>query len=159
MRNYYPKRPSSAPLHNLSKLYDVPVGFVTTPPPYFEAVYCFICGRRRVAVARYRMISLVLIYIFNFFSKTAWWISMKLGRDEVLVAPKRCCSWARSAQGWIQGGAKQGDGGSLLKNKTSSSRATATNRIHNYQWSRSMWRKCYYFWYHSEVKFLTSVLT
>ena len=35
MRNYFPKRPSGAPLHTLSKLYDVPVGFVT-PPPYFE---------------------------------------------------------------------------------------------------------------------------
>ena len=28
MRNYFPKRPSGAPLHTLSKLYDVPVGFV-----------------------------------------------------------------------------------------------------------------------------------
>ena len=58
MRNYFPKRPSGAPLHTLSKLYDVPVGFVT--PPYFEAEYCLFCGRRRVAVARYRMICLVL---------------------------------------------------------------------------------------------------
>ena len=59
MRNYFPKRPSGAPLHTLSKLYDVPVGFVT--PPYFEAVYCLFCGRQRVAVARYRMICLVLL--------------------------------------------------------------------------------------------------
>ena len=58
MRNYFPKRPSGAPLHTLSKLYDVPVGFVT--PPYFEAEYCLFFGRRRVAVARYRMICLVL---------------------------------------------------------------------------------------------------
>ena len=58
MRNCFPKRPSGAPLHTLSKLYDVPVGFV---PPYFGAVYCFICGRRRVFVARYRMIGLVLV--------------------------------------------------------------------------------------------------
>ena len=59
--------PSGAPLHILSKLYDVPVGFVT-PPPYFEAEYCLFCGRRRVAVARYRMICLVLfnLYIFAF---------------------------------------------------------------------------------------------
>ena len=42
-------------------LYDVPVGFVTPPPPYIEAVYCFICGRRRVAVARYRMICLFFV--------------------------------------------------------------------------------------------------
>ena len=32
MRNYFPKRPSGASLHTLSKLYDVPVGFVTPPP-------------------------------------------------------------------------------------------------------------------------------
>ena len=31
------------------KLYDVPVGIVT-PPPSFEAVYCFICDHWRVAV-------------------------------------------------------------------------------------------------------------
>ena len=36
------------------------IGFVP-PPPYFEAEYCLFCGRRRVAVARYRMIWLVLI--------------------------------------------------------------------------------------------------
>ena len=58
MRNYFPKRPSGAPVHTLSKLYDVPVGI--DPPPYFEAEYCLFCGRRRVAVARYRMICLVL---------------------------------------------------------------------------------------------------
>ena len=57
MRNYFPKRPSGAPLHTLSKLYDVPVGF-EPPPPYFEAEYCLFCGRRRVAVARYRIICL-----------------------------------------------------------------------------------------------------
>ena len=61
-RNYFPKRPSGAPLHTLSKLYYVPVGFVLPPPPYIEDMYCFICGRRRVAVARYRMIYLVLLY-------------------------------------------------------------------------------------------------
>ena len=60
MRNYFPKRPSGAPLHTLSKLYDVPVGF-EPPPLYFEAEYCLFCGRRRVAVARYRMICLVLL--------------------------------------------------------------------------------------------------
>ena len=41
---------------------------VLNPPPYFEAEYCLFCGRRRVAVARYRMICLVLRYqSFNFF--------------------------------------------------------------------------------------------
>ena len=42
------------------KINDVHVDFVT-PIPYFEAVYCFTCGRRRVAVARYRMICLVFL--------------------------------------------------------------------------------------------------
>ena len=62
MRNLFPKRPSGAPLHTLSKLYDVPVGFVT--PPYCVAEYCFY-GRRRVAVARYRMICLVFANTYN----------------------------------------------------------------------------------------------
>ena len=72
MRNYFPKRPSGAPLYTLSKLYDVPVGYV--PPPYFEAEYCLFCGRRRVAVARYRMICLVLI---NHAIKLQLYISMR----------------------------------------------------------------------------------
>ena len=61
MRNYFPKRSSGAPIHTLSKLCDVPVGFV--PPPSFDAVFCYICGRRRVAVARYRMICFVPVNI------------------------------------------------------------------------------------------------
>ena len=34
---------------------------VLNPLPYFEAEYCLFCGRRRVTVARYRMICLVLL--------------------------------------------------------------------------------------------------
>ena len=60
MRNYFPKRPSGAPLHTLSKLYDVPVGFVP-PPPILRLNNCLFCGRRRVAVARCRMICLVRV--------------------------------------------------------------------------------------------------
>ena len=57
--------------------------------------------------------SSVNFHIFNFFSRTAWWILMKLGRDEVLMVPYKCCCFlARSAQGRIQGGAKIGHGGS-----------------------------------------------
>ena len=41
MRIYFPKRPSGAPLHTLSKLYDVSVGFVNSPPSS-KAVYFFI---------------------------------------------------------------------------------------------------------------------
>ena len=32
VKNLKPKRPSSAPLHTLSKLYEVPVGFEPPPP-------------------------------------------------------------------------------------------------------------------------------
>ena len=57
--------------------------------------------------------SSVNFHIFDFLSRTAWWILMKLGRDEVLMVPYKCCCFsARSAQGWIQGGAKIGHGGS-----------------------------------------------
>ena len=55
----------------------------------------------------------VNFHIFNFFSRTAWWIVMKLGRDEVLMVPYKCCCFSdRSAQGRIQGGAKIGHRGS-----------------------------------------------
>ena len=40
MRNYFPKRPSGAPLHTFSKLYDVPVGFVN--PPFLGCVLLYL---------------------------------------------------------------------------------------------------------------------
>ena len=43
-------------MFTLSKLYDVPVVYLNLP--FFEAMYCFICGRRRVTVFRYRVITL-----------------------------------------------------------------------------------------------------
>ena len=55
----------------------------------------------------------VNFHILNFFSRTAWWILMKLGRDLVLMVPYKCCCFSdRSAKGRIQGGAKIGHGGS-----------------------------------------------
>ena len=63
--------------------------------------------------------------------------------------------WARSAQGWIQGGAKIGHGGPLLQETSSSDRkATVPNRMHNND-LEACEKKCCYFWFHSEVKFLT----
>ena len=61
MRNYFPKRPSGASLHTFVKIIWCSLWFCN-PPPYFEAVHCFICGRRMEVVARYRMICLVLSY-------------------------------------------------------------------------------------------------
>ena len=85
---------------------------------------------------------------------------MKLGRDEVLMVPYKCCFSDRSAQGRIQGGAKIGHGGGggggvpLLQESSSSDRkATATNRMDSND-LEACGKKCCYFWFHSEVKFL-----
>ena len=58
---------------------------------------------------------------------------MKLGRDEELMVPYRCCCFsARSAQGRIQGWAKVGHEGPLLLEISSSGRkTTATNGMHS----------------------------
>ena len=81
---------------------------------------------------------------------------MKLGMDEVLKVPYKCCCFsARSVQGRIQGGAKIGHGGPLLQETSSSDRkATATNRMHSSD-LETCGKKCCYFLFHSEVKFLT----
>ena len=81
---------------------------------------------------------------------------MKLGRDEVLMVPYKCCCFpARLVQGRIQGRAKIGQGGSLLQRTSSSDlKATATNRIHSNDLD-ACGMKCCYFLFHSEVKFLT----
>ena len=84
-------------------------------------------------------------------------IFTKLGRDKVLMTPHICIDfWAKSAQGWIQGRAKIGQGGGPLIQRTSSSdwKATATNRIHS-NYLEAFGKKCCYFWFHWEVKFLT----
>ena len=69
----------------------------------------------------------VLEHIVSLNYIIAWWIFTKLGRDKVLMtAHIYFDSWAKSAQGWIQGGAKIGPGGCLLQRTSSSDRkATA----------------------------------
>ena len=75
----------------------------------------------------------VLEHIVSLNYRIAWWIFTKLGRDKVLMTPHICIdSLAKSAQGWIQGGAKIGPGGSLLQRTSSSDRkATATYWMHS----------------------------
>ena len=98
----------------------------------------------------------VNFHIFNFFSRTAWWILMKLGRDEVLMVPYKCCCFsARSAQGRIQGEAKIGQRGPpSSRNFFFIWKATATNQMDSND-LEACGKKCCYFWFHSEVKFLT----
>ena len=100
--------------------------------------------------------STVNFHIFNFFSRTARWILMKLGVHEVLMVPYKCCCFSAKSAHWrIQGGAKIGHKGPLLQETSSSGQnATATNRMHSND-LEACGKKCCYFWFHSDVKFLT----
>ena len=98
----------------------------------------------------------VLEHIVSLNYRIARLIFTKLGRDKVHMTPHICIdSWAKSAQGWIQGGAKIGPGGgSLLQRTSSDPKATATNRMHSSD-LEALGKKYCYFWFHWEVKFLT----
>ena len=80
--------------------------------------------------------------------------------DEVLRVPHMFQGiLARSVQGWIQGGANIGHGGPLLHETYSTDRkATATNQMQSNK-QEACGKKCCYFWFHSEVKFLTHFLS
>ena len=95
-------------------------------------------------------------HIVCLYYRTALWMFTKLGRNEVLMVPYKCCCFSdRSVQGRIQCGAKVGHGGPLLQETSSSDRkATATNRMDSND-LEACGKKCCYFWFHSEVKFLT----
>ena len=80
-------------------------------------------------------------HIFGFFSRTTWCILMKLGRDEVLMVPYKCCCFsAKSGQRWIQGGAKIGHIGSH-SSKNIFRPEGYSNKPNSLQWSRSMWEE------------------
>ena len=72
---------------------------------------------------------------------------MKLGRDEVLMAPQMHKGvLARSTQGWIQGRAKIGDRGGLLQESASSDwKATATNQMYSNDLEACGMKCCYFF--------------
>ena len=73
------------------------------------------------------------------------------GIDEVLMVPYKCCCFSARC---IQGG-----GGSLLQRTSPSDlKATASNRMHSSD-LESCGKKCCYFLFHSEVKFLTCFWT
>ena len=72
-------------------------------------------------------------HIVSLYYRTALLMFTKLGRDEVLTVPYKCCCFsARFVQGRIQGGQKKVTGGPLLQRTSSSDwKATATNRMHS----------------------------
>ena len=52
-------------------------------------------------------------HIVSLYKRTAQWMFTKLGRDEVLMVPYKCCCFStRSVQGRVQGGANIGHRGS-----------------------------------------------
>ena len=128
----------------------------SSPEPKAQVSYCHRAPSVVRPSVRRRPSSVcpsVNFHIFNYFFRTAWWILIKFGRDEVLMVPYKCCCFsARSAQGRIQGVAKIGHGGPLLQE--TSSKATATNQLDSND-LEACGKKCCYFWFHSEVKFLT----
>ena len=79
---------------------------------------------------------------------------MKLGRDEVLIAPHMHLGVsAISTQGQIQG-----RGGPFLKKTSFSDRkATATNRMYSND-LEAYGMKCCYFWFHSKISLSLIVL-
>ena len=62
-------------------------------------------------------------------SRIACWNLIKLGIDEVLKVPDKCCFSAKSAQGSIQGEAKVCHGGPLFQETSSLDRKATTTNI------------------------------
>ena len=108
---YFYARKIKFKCHQFPSLFAGVMLLFSSPEPKAQVSYCHSAPSviRPSVVCR----PSVNFHIFIFFSRTAWWILMKLGRDEVLMVPYKCCCFsARSAQGRIQGGAKIGQRGS-----------------------------------------------
>ena len=88
--------------------------------------------------------------------RTARWMFMKLGRDEVLMVPHLCSGFsANSAKGWIQGGAKLGQWGIPSPKVFFFKLEGYSDKLMHDSDLKVYGKKRCYFWFHSEVKFLT----
>ena len=110
----------------------------SSPEPKAQVSYCHSAS----SVVRRLSSSSINFHIFNFSSRTAWWILMKLGIHEVLMVPYKCCCFsARSSQGRIQGGAKIGHGGSPSSRNFFFRPEGYSDKPNAWQWPRSMWEE------------------
>ena len=83
-------------------------------------------------------------------------IFTKLGRDEMLMVPYKCCCFsAKSVNKPIQGWAKIGPGGSSSLTDFFVRPEGYSNDPRNTSGQETCGIKCCYFWFNSEIKFLT----
>ena len=88
-----------------------------------------------------------LEHIIGLYYRTTWWMFTNLGRDKVLKAPHMCLGFsANSTKGWFQGGAKVGQWGVTLLQRSSPSdwKAIATNQMHSSDLKACRKKRCYF---------------
>ena len=140
--NVSQRRTSALIGHQLIKLFNFRAQEPKAPVTYCDHALSVVC---RLSVVRPSSVRKT-IYIFCFFSRTAWWILMKLGMDEVLKVPYKCCCFsARFAKGRILGGAKIGNGGSPSSKNFLFRTKGYIIEPNAYQWSRSIWEEVLFF--------------
>ena len=99
-------------------------------------------------------------HIASLYYRTASWMFTKLGRDEVLMARHMHKDvLAISARGGFRARPNRSGAGGwgvfpFFEKTSSDQKATATNRIHSNDLEAYV-MKCFCFWFHSVVKFLT----
>ena len=121
---------------------DNPTLFIfNSPEPQAQVSYCHSAPSviRLSSVPRRPS---VIFYIFNFFSRTAWQILMKLSGDEVLMVPYKCCCFsARSPPGADPGRGQNRSRGSPSSRNFFFRLEGYSNKPNAKQWSNSMWEE------------------
>ena len=130
----------------------------SSPEPKARVSYCHSAPSVvRPSVRRRRPSSVRKLFTFSTSSPKSldgfWWnlVGMKYSwslTSVVVFRPDPPRGGSRVGQNWVTGGP-------LLQETSSSDRkATATNQMHSSD-LEACGKKCCYFWFHSEVKFLT----